>query len=1233
MRPWNKAKAAGGMTCAATIASIGTRSGKDCRMRAPAYAATSAHKTGMDRSRPALLATAGARGGRQRQLALPPRWRRRFRAGTVDGVCGELLQGDFNRALELRVMACDHVFGPVLDIDVRSLAFVLDVPLALAVEEAAAWSDRRAAIDERRSICGMDEPAPGALTNERADLAVVEHPGHEVAAGAGHFVDDHHLRPPDARGGAGERIAVARDVVEVTVEIALQDVDDVVGRGAAAVESLVDDGAELILLREVVAVEAGVARLAGVGQVHVRQFAAGELVDEPAVGLDEGAGAEALLIGHRDDRNLVRAFESGTVTDGKNGLLIGRAVQQAVDVIRRAEFLAVDREDVIAHGDVDARGGEWRSQVGIPGFGIVDAGDLIAAVLDREIRAEQSAGVLRDGGHIAAAHVGVADGDLGAHHIHQIVEVGAVVHVRQELAVHLLHARPVGAVHVGDIQVVALVAPVFVEDLLELFAGFEVHAELRIERSLAGLGRLAVGIDEEDLRAAPAGGCRAAAASASASACAGAAVNELVAIGADLILRDAAGERCGPAVAQAVAHERRAGAGTGRAASAIGAASTRFEIVDRSGNTRAESGVLALGNIGHGEDALLEAVEVDRDGDGSTGSRALGLRLIGGCGCGGCAASAAAGAGGAGGADALVLIAFRQQRAGVAFLEHGDVDAEVLVVVVGGHIEPLGLQAEIRGGEEPEIFSAGVPRGPDGVGQAIGDLLGFAGLGVGDEDGVVEGLQATGVGDPLGVRAPDRVDGAAGHHPRIAANDSGLAARDVEHPDVEVGIGIDEPLGIGRPGGRVVVAVAGEGDRARRRETVLRFDDKLILAGAVAEIGDVLAVRGPGGIALGGAGRMGEIADIALFGGYGEDLAAGLDEHALAGGGDAEIGHAGGDILPARHHPGEVAGGGDGYDVLLAGFGIELVNVAGLLEDHGVGAGVEGFHVEIGEVGELGELLRFGVVGPDIGDAIAIGDEVDGVADPGGVHVLGVGPWRGGQVEGLEVDDPDGAVLAAAVVAALLIPGVVHAVGDARAIGRDLALIAARNRERLFHAARGGNGPEAGCGAGGPGGAGGGEEDGLAVRSPALGRIGAGMPGEALGLAAVDGYRVDVGVAAVIGAERDGGAVRGKVGIARLTLEAGEAAGDAAGALDHPDVIGVGECDVGGADGRGAEQAGGRRVGAVDAGLPGGEEQSQAKWSGEEGELLHKVDLGVCFEPVYNAGRARCVIPTRCCQC
>ena len=90
----------------------------------------------------------------------------------------------------------------------------------------------------------------------------------------------------------------------------------------------------------------------------------------------------------------------------------------------------------------------------------------------------------------------------------------------------------------------------------------------------------------------------------------------------------------------------------------------------------------------------------------------------------------------------LILVALGQQRPRLAFLQHREVQTEVLVVIVRRHVEPLRLQAEVRRREEPEILAARVPRRPHRVGQAVGDLLRLAGLDVADEDRVIQRLAA-----------------------------------------------------------------------------------------------------------------------------------------------------------------------------------------------------------------------------------------------------------------------------------------------------------------------------------------------------------------------------------------------------------------------------------------------------------------------------------------------------------
>src|SRR5262249_37317150 len=161
-----------------------------------------------------------------------------------------------------------------------------------------------------------------------------------------------------------------------------------------------------------------------VGQIDVCELAVGELVYKTAVSFYPGSRAQGLLVGHRDYRRLTRAFERWTAVDGQHGLPIRRAVEQTGDVVGRFQLNPIDSEDVIADRDIYAGAAERRAQVGVPALVVVDAGDLVTAVINREVGAEQSAGRLRHVRHVAAADVRMADGDLGAHVVEQIVEVG-----------------------------------------------------------------------------------------------------------------------------------------------------------------------------------------------------------------------------------------------------------------------------------------------------------------------------------------------------------------------------------------------------------------------------------------------------------------------------------------------------------------------------------------------------------------------------------------------------------------------------------------------------------------------------------------------------------------------------------------------------------------------------------------------------------------------------------------
>src|ERR1700704_1751901 len=91
----------------------------------------------------------------------------------------------------------------------------------------------------------------------------------------------------------------------------------------------------------------------------------------------------------------------------------------------------------------------------------------------------------------------MADCDLRTHHVDQIIEIGTMHYVRQHRSVHFFVFRPVRAVQVWHIEIIALVAPAFVEYLFEFFFGIEIHAKVSVEPALARLWRSSIRVNDE----------------------------------------------------------------------------------------------------------------------------------------------------------------------------------------------------------------------------------------------------------------------------------------------------------------------------------------------------------------------------------------------------------------------------------------------------------------------------------------------------------------------------------------------------------------------------------------------------------------------------------------------------------------------------------------------------------------------------------------------------------------
>src|SRR5215813_5420796 len=103
---------------------------------------------------------------------------------------------------------------------------------------------------------------------------------------------------------------------------------------------------------------------------------------------------------------------------------------------------------------------------------------------------------------------------------------------------------------IRDVKIVALIAPSFVENLVELFLRLQVHPERRIQSSLPGLRWVTISVDEVQrwwLRRP----CLATTSSATTKTAAGS-VNQLMRISAHVVGGYSGSKRRGPSIAEPV---------------------------------------------------------------------------------------------------------------------------------------------------------------------------------------------------------------------------------------------------------------------------------------------------------------------------------------------------------------------------------------------------------------------------------------------------------------------------------------------------------------------------------------------------------------------------------------------------------------------------------------------------------------------------------------------------------
>ncbi len=389
-----------------------------------------------------------------------------------------------------------------------------------------------------------------------------------------------------------------------------------------------------------------------------------------------------------------------------------------------------------------------------------------------------------------------------------------------------------------------------------------------------------------------------------------------------------------------------------------------------------------------------------------------------------------------------------------------------------------------------------------------------------------------GISHPAAVRRPNRIQDLEGTGVGVGVHvlRHGRCLVEVQIPHFEPFVGVGELPRIRGPPGRIIKGGRiAQGNFPHFARPALIADVEGVFARLIGQVSDRLAIRRPGWVPLDHGRSSGQIANIAFFGRHGEDLAAGGKDRPGAGRGEGGgLDLLGLDLLEVGSDFRQIARNADVQRLAAAGTEVEQAQRTELFIDDGPGPCRGRFNVQAVIGDDLRDVFGVGVVGKERDRAVAVGEEVDGVANPQGIEVVGIVPWNLRLETGVgEVGNPDRARLSAPVPLPRLLPLHVGNISQAGAIRRKGPLGSAWQRNFGRKCAVDGNGEEPwrrACETR-PLGA---EEDLLAVGCPAQGVVGTGVIGHAPGHAARGGDQIDIRVAVVLARECDQRVIRGE---------------------------------------------------------------------------------------------------------
>ena len=142
---------------------------------------------------------------------------------------------------------------------------------------------------------------------------------------------------------------------------------------------------------------------------------------------------------------------------------------------------------------------------------------------------------------------------------------------------------------------------------------------------------------------------------------------------------------------------------------------------------------------------------------------------------------------------------------------------------------------------------------------------------------------------------------------------------EIHVPEVEPLVGEGNLLAVGRPGRRVEERRrVSEVDLLDLAHPALLSQVQRVLARLVREVGDPFTVWRPGGVPVGHACRVGQVAHVTLLGRHGDNFAARFKESTRAGRREGCIQDAVANLLVLRPHRRNIGVDGDADPLCLA---------------------------------------------------------------------------------------------------------------------------------------------------------------------------------------------------------------------------------------------------------------------------------------------------------------------------